>query len=762
MTDNKITEIESWPINWQWEANSEKNAIANINRNYKIIYNIFFKYWILIIIIIIAIIFFLSVIGNKKILSSNNDLNSQKDLLIKNYERNRNDLKELEDINPDIKIKIKQWTLDISENIILSYDNLLSYKWLTMPRWTFLYEPDKIKDNSYFSNWDYDVNEINNFINNVIFVDYDAISKKSTETNTLIKLENNSINDTFFISCATRPRLFNNICNNFINDFINNFFVYDISKDIPWLLPVLRTLVSNEKYSVQTCESLNKYFIYSNTAPSQFEDIIILCWWSYMDNYYLLQDFIGIKEDLENKQIKSNLSRYSDINDYKLISYQQILYNNLNQWIPPNEWMYKEYINFLINILKKTSSYPINSFYFDTTYRFNNLYLIPSLNWLKYQSTTTKKNEIESIITDLEKINNGNSIDWYIWLKYTLTNKWLEEDIKKVWSNLNSTREDTMSILLKGIKNLSYLKLINDEIDGNTLKINWYLDVEIHGNSVPIYFWAILENKNWNLVVNEIIINEHDELTDILWIITKQQDLSLWEVYEYIGNNIGLYISENYNITPCDILENNLNQQNFVFEILLCNENKINIVKWESWNKILYQFKMDKYNINSISSSNKSLEKEINEKFNLNTNSVNIWNTVANIVAYEQEVPEISETLEWNNNVIIAIEDFKTYLWVNILDIAEENGKVAAEFIINTVNFIGIYDTNTKKLWPLFLKQWAENNYDVNFKQFSLYLTPENQNEINRFLIETFSYLYEVDKFLAVKYLSTIFENLVD
>ena len=114
------------------------------------------------------------------------------------------------------------------------------------------------------------------------------------------------------------------------------------------------------------------------------------------------------------------------------------------------------------------------------------------------------------------------------------------------------------------------------------------------------------------------------------------------------------------------------------------------------------------------------------------------------------------------NNVIIAIEDFKTYLWVNILDIAEENGKVAAEFIINTVNFIGIYDTNTKKLWPLFLKQWAENNYDVNFKQFSLYLTPENQNEINRFLIETFSYLYEVDKFLAVKYLSTIFENLVD
>ena len=40
---------------------------------------------------------------------------------------------------------------------------------------------------------------------------------------------------------------------------------------------------------------------------------------------------------LENRYINPNLSKYREINEYKLISYQQIIYNNLKNSIPPYE-----------------------------------------------------------------------------------------------------------------------------------------------------------------------------------------------------------------------------------------------------------------------------------------------------------------------------------------------------------------------------------------------------------------------------------------
>ena len=48
---------------------------------------------------------------------------------------------------------------------------------------------------------------------------------------------------------------------------------------------------------------------------------------------------------------------------------------------------------------------------------------------------------------------------------------------------------------------------------------------------------------------------------------------------------------------------------------------------------------------------------------------------------------------------ITNLDDLKTFLWVNVSDIAEENGKIAAEFILNNLQFIGLYDPKTTKLY---------------------------------------------------------------
>lgn len=760
MTENNNS-IEASESNW-WIFENNQKKIDQINKNYKIIYNIFFKYWIIILVIIIAAIFFYLWINKEKKLDISSQYDSQRTALISNYEKNTKEINQLENETTGLIIKIKQWNMDISENIIYSYENLLSYKGFTLPRWTFIYEPDKLQDKEHFNSSDYDLEELSNYINNVIFVDYDLIWSKTTEKNRTINLENNSIEETFYISCANRPRIFNSVCDQFIDQFLNWFFVYDISKDFKWLAKILKNLVWREKYKENVCKTLDKYIFYSNSAPEQLEDIAILCWGKYLDDYYMMQDFMNLKGELEEKYIKSNVSKYNEINEYKLVSYQQILYNNLEKWIPPQETMYKDYTNYLINLLKKISNSPISSFYYDTTYRFNNVYIIPTLNKMKYQSTTTKKDEIELIISDLEKINNWSTIDWYIWLKFTLMNKWLEEDIRSYWSNFLIDKESTMSILLKSIKNLSYMKLINDEITGNMLKINWYLAIDIAWITIPVYFWATLENINWNLYVKEIAVSEHTELNEILWKIIKENNYTMWEIYTYIQDNVRLYLSESYNITPCETIKNKLENLNIEWlDIMNCDENKILIIKWWSWNRILYQIKMNNYNIYSIVTTDKKIQEYFDKNLSwLQTSSVTIWNVIPTLISYTPEETGESTMLEWNRNAIVAIEDFKNYLWMVVSDIWERNGKAAVEFTVNDISFIWIYDTNTKKLWPLFLnEQWAEKE-DIIFRNFSLYLTPDNQNEINKFLIKTIDYLSSVDRTLVNKYLSGRYETL--
>lgn len=751
-----LNQIESGIQNTDTEnKNSSENPEYKTVKNYKVIYSVFFKYWIVILVIILAIIIFLTRIKKEKKLDINNEYDTQRDSLIQKYNEENDKINNIEKNNSDIKITIKQWILDVSEDILLSYDNLISFKWFTIPRWTFLYEPESIENRSFFDNPDYDIEKLNKFMTNMVFVDYDEINSKKTNEPTFLQLENNSIEDTFFLSCANRPRLFNTICDKYINIFLKGFFVYKINNDFPWLTKTLKNLITKEKYKQAACEWLNYYISYSNSAPSQLEDIAILCWWEYLNNFYIAQDFIKTKNELENKYITSSTSKYKEINEYKLVSYQQILYNNLEKWIPPYEWLYKNYTNYLISLLRKINEKPIDSFYFDTTYRFNNLYIIPTLNKVKYQSTSNKREEIETIITDLEKINNWNTIDWYAWLKFALTNASLEEKINKIWSNFISTRDDIMSVLLKNIKSLSYIKIINDEIIWNDIKINWYLSITLKGTSSPIFFWSILENKNGNLVVKEISLNWYDELNTILWIRISQKDYSIWEMYEYIQNNIGLYLSEDFNATPCDTIKERLEKLKInAFELLYCDENRINMLKWSSWDKIFYQIKMDQYNIKSIKSTNDDVQQYIDKNFVwIDTNSITVSNILSSILTYEPEKVTVSETLEWSNNAVVAIDDFKNFLWIIVKDIWEKDGKAAVEFEINNIKFVWIYDTNSKKLWPLFVeKEWAERD-EINFRNFALYLTPENQNEINRFLIETIQYLKEIDTYLVNKYI---------
>lgn len=757
-------------IQKKWEQ--EDSELKKVEKKYQAISYIIFKYWILIITIIVTISIFFFELQKRKTLNFDNEYEARKIALVWQYKKEE-DKKNEYNQQTDLNIIVKQWFLDISEELIQSYNNLVQYKWYTLPRWTFLYNSNDIKDIEYFNDPNYNIEELEKRINNTISINYSELWTRDTTEISILPLENKSIESTFFVACANQHRLFNWVCNKYIKDFLEGFFVYKVSDDFPWLNKTLKNIMKRKRYKEDVCKWLNNYINYSNSTPNEIEWLFSLCWDTYLDNYNITQSFIELKNDLNDKYIKSNISKYKSINEYKLISYQQILYNNLKNSIPPYEWSYKNYTNYLINILKKTDQDPINSFYYDMTYRFNNQYLIPYLNKIKYQSTQSKRDEIEWIILEIEKINNGNSVEWFIWLKNRLTSNTIEDEAIKFSSNItNEENNNIMNTLLKGVKSLSYLKIINDEITWNYININWYLSLNmINWESLPTPFSSTLEQKNWKLVVKEFNLSllwYAREINDILKIIIEQKDYSIWEIYEYIQKNIKIYESNNYNITPCIIIQDKLDNLHIWAEILNCNEERINITKGESGNKILYQFKMNNYNINTITVSNIEIQNFINNNLSwINTNATTVANIIPNIVAYQPKATG-SGTLVWSNNAIIAIDDLSTYLWAKITDIWEKSWKIAAEFTISNIDFIGIYDTSTKILWPLFLKDvsvetesWTVTE-DPIIKNFTLHLIDDNQNEINKFLIEPIGYLYNIDPVTIEKYASELLTNYLE
>lgn len=757
-TQKTLDELENESkTSWEWDDELQK-----VEKKYQIVSSIIFKYWILILTIIVTITIFFVELQKRKTLSFENKYEAKQILLIGQFDRNQKQIKEYE-TNDDTKITIKHWYLNISDDTISSYNNLISYKWFTLPKWTFLYEPQEIKGIEYFNDSAYDISELEKIVNRTILLNYNEIWSKENNSVENIPLTNNSIENTFYISCANQHKIFNWVCNKYITDFLNSFFVYKINDDFDWFNKTIKNIIKKKKYKSNACIWIDNFIKYTNTTPPELEQLFTICWEKYINDFDITQAFIDVKDWLDNKFIKPNISKYKEINEFKLISYQQILYNNLENGILPSEWDYKYYTDYLSNILKSQNQDILSPFYFDLTYRFNNTYLIPLLNKIKYQSSL-KKDEIEWIISDLEIINNWNNIEGTQWLKNKIINKDLEKEATIIESNINSQKDDIMTTLLQNIKWLSYLKIINDEIDWNLIRIDWYISLKmINWELLPVPFWSLLENKNGKLIVKEFVLSFlwwWFEINDILKIILQENDYTIWEIYEYIQKNIAVYESSNTNLTPCIQIKDKLEKLDINWiELLNCDKEKVNIIKWVTWGKILYKFEMNNYNIKSIQTTNKEIQDFINKNFSwITTNATTIINIIPNIISYDPWKWK-SNALIWNSNAVTAIEDFKTYLWVNISDIWERNWKVAAEFSISNIEFIWIYDINTKLLWPIFLKGKWDGKDEAIYTNFSLYLTSENQYEINRFIIEPIGYLYNLDKKLTEKYLPDLLEE---
>jgi hypothetical protein len=125
-------------------------------------------------------------------------------------------------------------------------------------------------------------------------------------------------------------------------------------------------------------------------------------------------NFIDIDNSLRQPELLDKVFDDADLNAYKLLSAQQIVYRSLNS-SSINEGFIRSYLTFVQNLLNKDnkSGRYLNPIYKDILYVFNTDILYATL--IKKGRFSTELN------TQLDQINNGNTLLDYPSLTSQLT-----------------------------------------------------------------------------------------------------------------------------------------------------------------------------------------------------------------------------------------------------------------------------------------------------------------------------------------------------
>lgn len=239
-------------------------------------------------------------------------------------------------------------------------------------------------------------------MNTFIFTKKITVSKPFTRVQ--LPLQTSLIDD-FNLSCISENKLSSRTCNHYLDNFLDSFFIYMIPKDYTGLEQIFNFIKSNETDKSRFCQGLSKYLLYSNDQSETIANLFDLCGKEYTEIFKRTTLFMEIQSDLENQSFKKISYKDPVLNEYKLLSYQQQIYQDflINK---ADTYKINTYLDFVKEVLKKNTIAP---FYKDEIYRYNNKYLSLSLEKTAYQSTIFTQNlggsKIAALLTTITTLN---------------------------------------------------------------------------------------------------------------------------------------------------------------------------------------------------------------------------------------------------------------------------------------------------------------------------------------------------------------------
>ena len=634
--------------------------------------------------------------------------------------------------NKQIEIEILQWDLYTKSNQIYSIDNLVKYQWYIIPKSFVIDENIILSAVEYFDSDSYSIDKLESVIKNIVF---STKLDTNNQNNKQMVLDEN-IENTFNISCIFENKITQKMCDYYTDQFLKSFFVYDIKNDISWLNRINEKLSQTDKHK-NFCEWIKKIILYSKSTEYDLKDIVQTCWsWISIQEFQKINNFILVQKELNDWYIKDQIYEQEDINIYKLLSFQQIIFNDIkSQRI--NNVRINSYINFLKNLLKNNN---LSQFYKEEIYRFNNYFLIKNLESIPSSDS--------NVIKDLYSINKWNSLFWIIWLSSQIKNKNLENynnpstnQNNQTWWNLSWNQNLTIETLLQWLYNLSFLTITKNEIlDNKKIQLQWHFQISNQNIKTNMTFEQYLNT----LIVKKIYLSKYEWFSIIINSLIETQNRWINKLYQYILENIDNYwaiedISIN-DIWLCDILKIRSN-----YKILECSEQTITIEK----NWIKYEFNIEDQKISDFIISDPDIQNYVKDNLaELSQNSFWLAENIREILDFT--ITESS--LTWNQNSILITEIFQKHLWIKPKDVIQWEKSFFLSFELKDINFIAEFDLASKTIQALYFQDIRQDTRPLNIKNFYLKLDDNNKTQINQFLINPIIYIKNLDSFAYINY----------
>lgn len=632
----------------------------------------------------------------------------------------------------DVDIKILQWDFEIQQWFIKSIDNLIAYKWFIIPRYFYMYNTIPIKPLSYFSGGKYDTNELENFINTFIFTK--KISTTKLFTRVQLPITEGIVNE-FNIACIFESKLSSTSCNYYLRDFLDSFFVYNLSVDYTWLRKIFDTLKHTPVQKNNFCEWLSKYFLYTNDQNINIQNLFTDCWTTYGDLFKRTSLFIEIQKTLENQSFEKNSYKDKTLTTYKLLSYQQQIYQDflINK---ADTYKINMYLDFVKELLKKND---IEPFYIDEIYRYNNNYLVSTLEKTAYQSNTFGQNlwsnKLASLLTTITSLNEWEPMLGFSWLIAELQNTWLIlQQILTTWTIDTISQSEKIQ---KKLQNISYITIEKQSVFETTIDLIAYMKFLSPEKNETIKSHIIMEYTNDMLLVKSIELENKAEMNDVIKNLLLIQNFSIGELYNYISKNMIFYEQSNAPInTNTDLCPGLQSLPNIT--TISCTPTTALLEQ----KNIRYEFTFKNGGIGSISISDKSLENAIKTSYSsIIANTYSLIDMIQTILKYE--APKLWH--EWTTNAIVVFEKIQQFMGIKANDIADNSWMILVDISFGWINFISNYILKTNTLGPWYFKDIFINNKPYLIQNLNLPLDDAHQNTINAFVIDPLTVIKKTD-----------------
>lgn len=713
---------------------------------YKIIYKIVFKYGIFFIIIVGAIYWTNLILKRETTIFTFTDNDAeQKSVKVKTFEKRINTIKG----SGDLTVFVWLWSLEQSWTSLSSYNNLVNYRRYTLPRY-FAGDTTMFTQTDFIKSTIYSQGELEWFITKLR-----SIKNKDTIDNIknrAIPITTN-IETTFNLQCLSQSKIYNGLCQTFTDNFIETFLLYNISADIGWFQKIFTTLTTNNsaKYKNALCKNLLYYSYYNEDTSNEIKNIMKSCSTEDYDAFNKFILFSAIQKELENKFISSTIYTDNIINEYKMTSFLQILYEDINR-NKVNIDRINSYLDFVEELLKaeKLSLLETNMIYYFNNYKLKTAIENPEL-FMKLDNKTN----INNVLKRINNINNWNLLIGYKWLKYKVNETIL---VEKTEIGSGVQKEDYAATIDKLLGQINNISIDSKQISGNQILIKGSLQVTISETIVkfPVKIW--FQEQSSILYIKKIDIDGQNEFsTNINTIVAKQQR-SVGDFQKYLNANINLLNTNIKDPTWGEVL---IIPQSFCEKTRETLSGSANIEKCDD-TSILIRFKQNEKEIGvalnyenfifqSIEVSDTEAKSKISAFLNqpeiitkygiINEKNMDIF--LLDMVSLFDGNGTVTGPTDFNasENTLIVLDTIKKYLGVKVTDIVEKDSKTTLTFTLWWINFIGNYNITGHNIEQLYFKDIIVNEIPALIKNVQLTLDDANSEELKMFKKDPITYI---------------------